>query len=123
MQHMKFLILFISLSSFIYACNQKKETAVSTEVKFDKEKWLTKDGQAYPYRNDMLGNLIDSVTLKGIRYDSLINILGQPDRIDNGHLFYNIYRKEVVGFTLGTKTFVIKLNPDSTVEWRKIHGG
>lgn len=123
MQHMKFLILFISLSSFIYACNQKKETAVSSEVKFDKEKWLTKDGQAYPYRNDMLGNLIDNVTLKGIRYDSLINILGQPDRIDNGHLFYNIYRKEVVGFTLGTKTFVIKLNPDSTVEWRKIHGG
>ncbi len=120
---MKFLILFISLSSFIYACNQKKETAVSSEVKFDKEKWLTKDGQAYPYRNDMLGNLIDNVTLKGIRYDSLINILGQPDRIDNGHLFYNIYRKEVVGFTLGTKTFVIKLNPDSTVEWRKIHGG
>ena len=120
---MKFLILFISLSSFIYACNQKKETAVSSEVKFDKEKWLTKDGQAYPYRNDMLGNLIDNVTLKGIRYDSLINILGQPDRIDNGHLFYNIYRKEVVGFTLGTKTFVIKLTQDSIVEWRKIHGG
>lgn len=120
---MKFLFLLISLSSVIGACNQKKDTAVSTGVKFDKIKWQTKEGQAYPYRNDMLDNLIDSVTLKGIRYNSLINLLGQPDRIDNGHLFYNIYRKEVVGFTLGTKTFVIKLNPDSTVEWRKIHGG
>lgn len=71
----------------------------------------------------MLDDLIDSVTLKGLRHDSLINLLGQPDRIENGHLFYNIHRKEIVSFTLSTKTFVIKLTKDSTVEWRKIHGG
>lgn len=120
---MKFIILLISLLTCIYACNNKKDAGTTTQVKFDKIKWQTKDGDAYPYRNDMLDNLIDSVTLKGLRHDSLINLLGQPDRIDNGHLFYSIHRKELGGVTLGTKTFVIKLTPDSTVEWRKIHGG
>lgn len=75
------------------------------------------------YRDDMLKDLIDSVNLKNISYDSLINKLGQPDRVNEGHLYYNISRKEIGAVTLGSKSFVIKLNADSTVEWRKIHGG
>ena len=120
---MKFIIFLVSFLPFICACNPDKDAGTTNHVKFDKIKWQTKDSGGYAYRNNMLDDLIDSVTLKGLRHDSLISLLGQPDRIDNGHLFYNIHRKEIVSFTLSTKTFVIKLIQDSTVEWRKIHGG
>lgn len=119
---MKFVICLISFLSLICGCNNKKADA-NSQLKFDKVKWQTKEDEAYPYRNKMLDDLIDSVNLKGIQYDSLINILGQPDRVNDGHLYYNISRNEIGVVTLSTKTFVIKLNPDSTVQWRKIHGG
>lgn len=120
---MKFNMLFIALLLFIGACNNDKDTVAKTYVKFDKTKWQAKEGEAYPYRDAMLKDLIDSVNLKNINYDSLINILGQPNRVNEGHLYYNISRKEIGVITLGTKSFVIKLKPDSTVEWRKIYGG
>lgn len=119
---MKFVIFLLSFLSLLCSCNNKKADA-NSQVKFDKVKWQTKDGDAYPYRDAMLDNLIDSVNLKRIPYDSLINILGQPDRVNEGHLYYNISGKKVGVFTFGTKSFVIKLKPDSTVEWRKIYGG
>lgn len=120
---MKLIILFMALLPFMGACNNDKNAGTITYVKFDKTKWQAKDGEAYPYRDDMLSDLINNVNLKNINYDSLINILGQPDRVNEGHLYYNISRKEMGVVTLGTKSFVIKLKPDSTVEWRKIHGG
>ena len=119
---MKSVIFLISFLSLICSCNNKKADT-NNHVKFDKVKWQTKEADAYPYRGEMLDNLIDNVNLKGIPYDSLINILGQPDRVNEGHLYYNIYNKEMFAITLGTKSFVIKLKPDSTVEWRKIYGG
>ena len=119
---MKPVIFLVSFISLICSCNNKKADT-NSQVKFDNVKWQTKEADAYPYRDEMLDDLIDSVTLKGIPYDSLINILGQPDRVNEGHLYYNVSRKEMGVITLGTKTFVIKLKPDSTVEWRKIHGG
>jgi hypothetical protein len=120
---MKFIIFLVSLLPFIGACNNDRDAAAETYVKFDKTKWQSKEGEAFPYRDDMLKDLIDSVDLKNISYDSLINILGQPDRVNEGHLYYNVYKKEIGFVTLGTKAFVIKLKPDSTVEWRKIYGG
>ena len=119
---MKFAICLISFLSLLCSCNSKKADT-NSHLKFDKVKWQTKEDEAYPYRNKMLDDLIDSVNLKGIQYDSLINILGQPDRVNDSHLYYNISRNEIGVVTLSTKTFVIKLKPDSTVEWRKIHGG
>ncbi len=122
---MKILIFFISVLTFITSCdNKKKEDVSATSHKnFDKVQWQAKEGEAYPYRDELLQNLIDSVNLKNIPYDSIINILGQPDRVNEGHLYYNISRKEMGAVTLGTKSFVIKLKADSTVEWRKVHGG
>ena len=120
---MKCCILLVSLLPFIGACNNDKDAAAEIYVKFDKAKWQSKEGDAYPYRSDMLRDLIDSVNLKNISFDSLINILGQPDRVNEGHLYYSVYKKEIGFVSFGTKAFVIKLKPDSTVEWRKIYGG
>ena len=119
---MKCCMLLVCILPFIGACNNDKDASLETYTKFDKAKWQLKEGEAYPYRSDMLKDLIDSVDLKNISFDSLINILGRPDRVNEGHLYYNISRKEMGIVTLGTKSFVIKLKTDSTVEWRKIHG-
>lgn len=75
----------------------------------------------YLYRNEMLKDLISNHSLKGLKKDELIDLLGPPDRIDSGYLFYMIAQKRLYFFPLHTKTLVIKLAKDSTVEWRKIH--
>ncbi len=87
-------------------------------------KWAQTTGIEYPYRDNMLADLINNYTLKGLKKDEVFNLLGEPDRIDNGHLFYTIVKKYFANvYPIYTKTLVIKLTSDSTVEWRKIHGG
>lgn len=120
---MKFIILLASFLPFLLSCNHNKQADKTGQLKFDKTKWRTMEADAYPYRDDMLEDLINNVKLKGLKYDSARVLLGEPDRIDSGHLFYRIYQKRIGVFPLTTKTFVIKLATDSTVEWRKIHGG
>jgi hypothetical protein len=125
MKYLLHFIFFFLLLGVINSCGDKsKRTEADKSLqKFDKIKWLTKENTDYPLRNEMLKNLIDSVTLNGLKYSKLIDLLGQPDRTDNGHLFYLISQQRMGGFPLSTKTLVIKLTSDSTVEWRKIHGG
>lgn len=104
----------------LFAC--KHSTQASEQLTFETLNWKTASGEAFPYREKMLKNLLDSVKLKGLKYAEVIKLLGQPERIDNGHLFYPVSRSEVGALTLHTTTLVIKLNKDSIVEWRKLHG-
>ncbi|MDB5205593.1 MAG: hypothetical protein JWR72_668 [Flavisolibacter sp.] len=110
------LLLFICC----FACKNAKQD--DNAEKFDKIKWVAKKNNEFPYRDKMLKDLIDNHKLHGLKKEEVINMLGQPSRSDNGHLFYKI-DQELIGniFPLHTKTLVIKLNKDSTVEWRKIH--
>jgi hypothetical protein len=100
---------------------KNKEVKRDKEQKFDKTKWGIQRDEAYPYRDQMLNDLMTNYELHGIRKDSVVHLLGQPNRSDSGHLFYTIAQKRFGIFPLHTKTFVIKLTKDSTVEWRKIH--
>ena len=79
------------------------------------------EGDAYPYRDKILNDLIGSVKLHGLKKDSVENLLGEPNRRDSGYLFYLIKQDRFGGLVVHTKTLVIKLTRDSTVEWRKIH--
>ena len=122
---MKFIIFFILLLSSIYGCNdtikhKQSDENISRE-KFDKTKWRIKDATDYPYRDKMLNNLITNEKLKGLKKEEVIDLLGRPDRIDSSYLFYRIAQQRISFFPLHTKTLVIKLTKDSTVEWRKIH--
>ena len=116
MNKRKILLLLFFLSFF--ACKSKQED----EHKFDKVKWSTKSDSDYPYRDKMLKDLIDNVKLKGLKWNEVTYLLGQPDRTDSSYLFYRIKQKRIGFFPLSTKTLIIKLAKDSTVEWRKIHG-
>ncbi len=122
---MKFIIFFILLLSSIYGCNdtikhKQWDENISRE-KFDKTKWSIKDATDYPYRDKMLNDLITNEKLKGLKKKEVIDLLGRPDRIDSSYLFYRIAQQRIGFFPLHTKTLVIKLTKDSTVEWRKIH--
>ncbi|WP_462254792.1 hypothetical protein [Ferruginibacter sp.] len=117
--------LLLLLTIWCLSCNNgKAKKAVSettTAIEFDTTKWRTKDGDDYPYRDELLTYLTTNNKLKGWKKDSVLAFLGQPDKIDSNYLFYSIAQKRLGFFPLHTKTLVIKLAADSTVEWRKIH--
>ncbi len=112
---------FVLLLVIMFACKNKAEIP---EQQFDRSKWTIQEEMNYPYRVKMLKDLIDNHKLHGLKKVEVFNLLGQPDRTDNGHLFYKIDQQFFPNttFPIGTKTLVIKLTKDSTVEWRKIHG-
>jgi hypothetical protein len=89
--------------------------------KFDPALWTVGTEGAHPHRESMLNDLIASRRLKGKPADTVVALLGAPTRVDNGHLFYRVREERIGSFITNTKTLVIKLTPDSTVEWTKIH--
>jgi len=98
-----------------------KEGDAAGGMPFDSAKWLVKEGGRYPYRDRMLDDLIHHHRLHGMHRDRVLQFLGIPDRKNGAYLYYAVDRDQLGPLTLHTKTLVIKLNSDSTVEWRKIH--
>jgi hypothetical protein len=108
------------------ACNNIKESdkaksETKNTIEFDRIKWEKKHDKDYPYRDKMLNDLMTNYELQGVKKDSLVKLLGSPDRIDSSYLFYRIAQKRLGFFPLHTTTLVIKLANDSTVKWVRIH--
>jgi hypothetical protein len=118
------LLIFTFISIFCSCQNNSDHANKIIEYeKFDSLKWKIQNGEEYLYRDLMLNDLINNFKLKGLRKNAIINILGEPDRSDGYYLFYTIQKTKLwnLPIPLHTKTLVIKLAVDSTVEWRKIH--
>ena len=88
---------------------------------FDHVKWNMKDGDTYIFRAQMLKDVVYNDTIRDLNESELIDLLGQPDRINENHLYYNISRKGLGAFTLNQKTMVVKINGDRSIAWIKIH--
>jgi hypothetical protein len=119
-------MLFLFL--FVLGCKKEakeKPVAVTSEInttkEFDKRKWNEKAGKDYPYRDDMVDDLIANQHLKELKRNEVIDLLGEPDRIDSLYLFYKISQERLGSWPLHTKTLVIKLSQDGTIDWIKIH--
>ena len=119
-------IVFLFISCF--ACkadreenadNDKKTT--ESEMVFDKAKWITKDGEDYPFRDKMLNDIVYNDTVRSQNRDEILELLGKPDRINENYLYYMVAQKRLGSWPLHTKTLVIKFSDDNTVEWIKIH--
>lgn len=126
---MRLSLFIIPFLFFCFACNtEQKETSdqenleIKTEITFDKTKWMTMDGKDYPYRDQMLNDIVYNDTVRGLTKNEIITLLGEPDRINEGHLYYMITQKRILFWPLKTKTLVIKLFDESTIDWIKIHG-
>ncbi|NNJ88234.1 MAG: hypothetical protein HKP53_02425 [Eudoraea sp.] len=120
------LVIFILIC---IGCNREKAeevdaatTGAVTEVKFDKIKWGTKEDSDYPYREQMLHDIVYNDSIREFTKDELLELLGEPDRTNKGHLYYLISQKKLGYWPIKTKTLVVKLTEDNNIEWIKIHG-
>ena len=125
---MQVKILLLLLLPFCFSCKDAKEEKSNTknpvikqQIAFDKLKWKTKKGSDYPHRDSMIEDLIGNKKIRELKKDKILDLLGEPTRIDNNYLFYRITQKRIVLWPLHTKTLVIKQSEDSTIEWIKIH--
>lgn len=80
-----------------------------------------KDGKDYPFRDRMLNDILYSDTVRSQNKDEILELLGKPDRINENYLYYMIAQKRIGSWPLHTKTMVIMLSDDNSVEWIKIH--
>ena len=125
--HLRFLIILLFLSGS--ACNNdgknrsenvNQQTEANTP--FDKTKWGVKEGNKYPYREQMLDAVLYSDSIRTLKENEIIDLLGAPDNIKENHLYYKITENRFGMWTLSTKTIVIKLSEDDSVDWIKMHG-
>ena len=124
--HTRFLILFflmgfVSCQNTGEQSNEKEETAVHEEMKFDEAKWKTKDDGDYPHRAKMLNDILYNDSIRALHKDEILDLLGEPDRVNENYLYYTINKKSLGFWTLHARTMVIKFSGDDTIEWIKIH--
>jgi hypothetical protein len=97
--HRKYFFLFLLV--LILSCSTSNDEGKS--LKFDKTKWAIKQDPDYPYRDKMLSDFMTNYKLHDLKKDSLIHLLGLPDRTDNGYLFYRIAQQRLGILPLHTK--------------------
>jgi arylsulfatase A-like enzyme len=88
---------------------------------FDKTRWGIKDGKDYPYRDQMLNDLVYNDSVRMLDEQEILDLLGSPDRRTEGHFYYTVAQKRLGSWPLHTKSMVIKFANDNTIEWIKIH--
>lgn len=119
----KLVILFFCLACLSCKDNSKEITKNESEAPvFDKEKWNAADDSGYLLRERMLPDLMSNDTLKQLKKEGIVALLGEPSRVDNNYLFYTVSQKRLFALPLSTKSLVIKLRDDGSVEWVKTHG-
>jgi hypothetical protein len=122
------LLLVVLL--FGSACNDKDgqagkgQSTKQPDIKFDRTKWNVKNNGNYTYRKQMVNDLLDNYQWAGVKKDSVIQMLGQPDGIEEGNLIYDYEKKPFLG-GLGTiiEAVVFELEPDSTVKVARLNDG
>ena len=96
-------------------------SAVDNDSSFNPAKWKIKDGSNYPYRNSMLKDLMTDEDFRDLKRPEVLDLLGEPDRVDTNYLFYRVKQRRLVIWPIHTTTMVVKFTEDSLIEWMKIH--
>ena len=69
----------------------------------------------------MVDEVLYSDSLRTLSENEIINHLGKPSYIREDFYYYRIKETRLGAWILHTKTIVIKLSEDSSVEWIKLH--
>jgi hypothetical protein len=89
----------------------------SSSIEFDKAGWAVKDDMVYPNRKNMLADLMGNHQLKGLSYNKLIALLGEPQgQVPAGGIWYTI--EENYGLDIdpvSSKILLFEFNSTSTV--------
>lgn len=84
---MKVGFIILSIIFMCYACQQQE--------KFDKVKWSDAgDVFTFPFRKNMLTDLLNNYHLQGKKYSEIINLLGKP-QWDIDSTYEMIYRIDI----------------------------
>ena len=121
---MMLLIFFINNSVIANEALKNKNATLKNKIVFDKNKWLEHEGDYYPFRDKLLESILHTDLVRNLSGNEVIKLLGEPSyyRDNKNYLYYLIKKKTLLGiWTLHTKTLVIKLKEDKTVEWIKVH--
>lgn len=121
--------LIITGGSIIAICSVscKEDSADSptstegTEVIFDSVKWRVKKDNDYPYREQMVNALLYDNDLRTLNESAILDLLGAPDRRNEGYLYYTVNQTRLGFWPLHTKSLVVKFSADNNVEWIKLH--
>ena len=124
------LLLPIIILLFGYACKTEKAERQDQinqgpikEMTFDKTKWNIKEGEDFPYRVQMLNDVLYNDTIRSLNKKEILDLLGEPSNYRNNEdfLYYKITENGIGSWTLKTKTMVIKFLDENTIDWIKIH--
>ncbi|MEZ5083761.1 MAG: hypothetical protein R2750_09970 [Bacteroidales bacterium] len=122
----KYFVLFIFVS--FLSCDTGSEENAEDQNKqqdiviaFDEAKLKTIDGKDFPYRDKMLNNILYNDTIRALNKDEILDLLGEPTRINENYLYYMISQTRLGSWPLSTKTLVIKFAEDNTIEWIRVH--
>lgn len=118
---MKRVFVIASVLICMLACSPEQGEKEAKKTTFDPEKWSIKKGQDYPYREQMYLDIAYNDTVRTLSKTELTALLGEPDRIQEGHLYYQISQSRLGFWPLHTRTLVIKVKEDDSIEWIKIH--
>lgn len=118
------LICFLLISSC--TCNSTNKTPTppidkeELEMAFDFEKWNLKNGNIYPFREQMVNSILFDDSLRQLSKDEIVETLGEPNRQTGEYIYYEIERSKLLFMTMYTRTLVIKFD-GQRVEWMKVH--
>lgn len=99
-------------------------SCVTEQLDFEKSKWNESDDGSYKYRESMAKNLMETHLKKGMTYQQLTDLIGNPENFAN-------LEPNIIGYTLmvdygwdidpvETKTLIIELTADPLVKYYKI---
>lgn len=120
----KYILLFVFLSFFACKKSENEDFEVLKPepiIELNKTNWNTKKGEEYSYRELLLDSVVYNQKIRSLGKSELFNLLGEPNRIENNHLYYIISQEKMEFWPLHTKTVVIKYSESDTITWIKIH--
>lgn len=119
------LIVGLVLIAVAISCkNNQSDQEIQTEaIQIDAEKWSIKEGEDYPFRSLMVDDILYTDKIRKLEKEKILDILGEPNREQDNHLYYKISEKKMGPLTLSASFIVIKLTENGSVEWIKLHGG
>ena len=113
---MRLLNILLLTVIFVGGCKSKGDETPKPDMAFDKSKWNLKSGNGdYTFRSQMVKDILKNYNWAGVKKDSLLQMLGQPNLVEEGSFVY--YYEMKPGF-IGSSIEAIKFQvaADSTIK-------
>lgn len=94
--------------------------ACSHHKKFNREDWDYGDGLEFPFRNNMVDDLLQNQKLKGLKYQEVIHLLHRPQLSSATEMVYDIDEINKPKHPRYVKKLILSLK-DSVVTDAKIY--